>query len=48
VRGGKLSLEDGSMDVYWKKQQWDAASVPDPVISPLRSYRKLMDLPADR
>jgi len=31
------------MDVYRKKQQWDAASLPDPVISPLRSYRRLMD-----
>jgi len=36
------------MDVYRKKQQWDAASLPDPVISPLRSYRKLMDPPTDR
>jgi hypothetical protein len=36
------------MDVYRKKQQWDAASLPDPVISPLRSYRKLMDPPAER
>jgi len=25
-----------------------AASLPDPVISPLRSYRKLMDPPAER
>jgi len=36
------------MDVYRKKQQWDAASLPDPVISPLRSYRQLMDPPAER
>jgi hypothetical protein len=36
------------MDVYRKKQQWDAASLPDPVISPLRSFRKLMDPPTDR
>jgi len=36
------------MDVYRKKQQWDAASLPDPVISPLRSYRQLMDPPTDR
>jgi len=35
------------MDVYRKKQQ-DAASLPDPVISPLRSYRQLMDPPTDR
>ncbi len=43
VRWEDLSLDDGSMDVYRKKQQWDAASLPDPVISLLRSYRQLMD-----
>jgi len=48
VRWEDISLEDGSMDVYRKKQQWDAASLPDPVISPLRSYQKLMDPPTGR
>jgi integrase len=48
VRWEEISLDDGSMDVYRKKQQWDAASLPDPVISPLRSYRKLMDPPTER
>ena len=48
VRWEDISLLDGSMDVYRKKQQWDAASLPDPVISPLRSYRKLMAPPTDR
>ena len=48
VRWEDISLEDGSMDVYRKKQQWDAASLPDPVISPLRSYQKLMNPPTDR
>lgn len=43
-----ISLEDGSMDVYRKKQQWDAASLPNPVISPLRRYRHLMDPPTER
>jgi hypothetical protein len=43
VRWEDLSLDDGSMDVYRKKQQWDGASLPEPVISPPRSYRKLMD-----
>ena len=47
VRWEGLSLNDGSMDVYRKKQQWDAASLPNPVISPLRSYRKLMDPPTE-
>ncbi len=48
VRWEDIDLEDGSMDVYRKKQQWDVASLPDPVISPLRSYRKLMDPPTER
>jgi integrase len=48
VQWEDLSLEDGSMDVYRKKQQWDAASLPDPVIAPLRSYRKLLAPPTDR
>jgi integrase len=48
VRWEDLLLEDGSMDVYRKKQQWDAASLPDPVIPPLRSYRQLMDPPTER
>ncbi|MFW5956378.1 MAG: site-specific integrase, partial [Halorhabdus sp.] len=47
VRWEDLSLDDGSMDVYRKKQQWDAASLPDPVISPLRGYRQLMDPPTE-
>ena len=48
IRWEDLSLDEGSMDVYRKKQQWDAASLPDPVISPLRSYRQLMDPPTER
>ncbi|MBO4249012.1 site-specific integrase (plasmid) [Halomicrobium sp. IBSBa] len=48
VRWGELSLDEGSMDVYRKKQQWDAASLPDPVISPLRSYRRLLAPPTER
>ena len=48
VRWEDLSLDDGSMDVYRKKQQWDVASLPDPVISLLRSYRQPMDLSTER
>ena len=48
VRWEDIDAEDGSMDVYRKKQRWDAASLPDPVIAPLRSYRKLVDPPTDR
>jgi hypothetical protein len=36
------------MDVYRKKQQWDAASLPEPVIAPIRSYRDLLDPPTER
>jgi len=45
VQWGEISLDDGSMDICRKKQQWDVASLPDPVIAPLRSYRTLMDPP---
>ena len=48
VRWEDIDLEDGSMDVYRKKQRWDAASLPDPVISPLRNYQKLLDPPTER
>jgi len=48
VRWEDIDLKEGSMDIYRKKQQWDAASLPDPVISPLRNYRKLMDPPTGR
>ncbi|MFC7251907.1 phage integrase SAM-like domain-containing protein [Halomicroarcula sp. GCM10025324] len=45
VQWCEVSLADGNMDVYRKKQQWDVASLPEPVIEPLRSYRTLMDPP---
>jgi len=48
VRWEDLNLEDGSMDVYRKKQQWDAASLPDPVIHPLKQYRKMLKPPTER
>ncbi|WP_115864503.1 phage integrase SAM-like domain-containing protein [Halorussus litoreus] len=48
VRWEEIDLEDGSMHVYRKKQQWDSASLPDPVISPLRNYQRLLDLPTER
>ncbi|CAI50858.1 XerC/D-like integrase (plasmid) [Natronomonas pharaonis DSM 2160] len=48
VRWEDIDLKDGRMDVYRKKQQWDAASLPDPTISPLQSYRKLLAPPTER
>lgn len=47
VRWGEIDLENGSMDVYRKKQQWDSASLPEPVITPLRNYKRLLDPPSD-
>lgn len=43
-----LSLEDGSLDLYLKHQQWDAASLLEPVVASLQSYRKRMDPPTER
>jgi len=48
IQWGELSVEDGGMDVYRKKQQWDVASLPDPVVPPLRSYRTLLNPPTER
>jgi integrase len=48
IRWEDVDLEDGSIDVYRKKQQWDAASLPDPVLAPLRTYWKLLDPPTQR
>ena len=48
IRWDEVDLETGSMQVYRKKQQWDSASLPGPVISPLRNYRRLLDPPTDR
>jgi hypothetical protein len=47
--GGRTSpSRTGVWTSIEKKQQWDAASLPDPVISPLRSYHQLMDPPTER
>ena len=48
VRWEEIDLDAGSMEVYRKKQRWDAASLPDPVTGPLRSYRTLVDPPTER
>ena len=48
VRWEDINFDDGSMEVYRKKQQWDAASLPEPVITPLRSYHRLMQPPTEQ
>jgi hypothetical protein len=36
------------LDLYLKHQQWDAASLLEPVVASLQSYRKRMDPPTER
>jgi integrase len=48
VRWEDLDLQEGSMTVYRKKQQWDAAALPEPVLDPLERYRTLLSPPDDR
>ncbi|MFB6138899.1 MAG: tyrosine-type recombinase/integrase [Halosimplex sp.] len=48
VRWEDLDLDDGRMTVYRKRQRWDDAGLPDPVHTPLRTYRRLLDPPDDR
>ncbi|OTF01942.1 site-specific integrase [Halorubrum sp. SD683] len=47
IRWADVSLSDNNVTVYRKKQQWDEASLPDPVVGPLRRYRRLLDAPED-
>lgn len=48
LRWEEVDLEEGSITVYRKKQQWDTASLPGPVIMPLKSYRHFLDPPSGR
>ncbi|MCF2164981.1 MULTISPECIES: tyrosine-type recombinase/integrase [Halobacterium] len=48
LRWEEVNVDDGSITVYRKKQQWDTASLPDPVVQPLEAYRSLLDPPSDR
>ena len=48
ARWEDVDLTDGRMIVFRKKQQWDAASLPDPVIPALENYHRLLDPPSDR
>ena len=42
-----ISFADKNATVYRKKQQWDEASLPDPVLGPLDRYQRLLDPPDD-
>jgi integrase len=48
LRWEEVNVDDGSITVYRKKQQWDTASLPEPVIQPLKTYRELLDPPSER
>jgi len=48
LRWEEVNTDDGSITVYRKKQQWDTASLPEPVIQPLEAYRELLDPPSER
>ncbi|GAB7095436.1 phage integrase SAM-like domain-containing protein [Halolamina litorea] len=47
VRWADVSFSDNNVTVYRKKQQWDEASLPDPVLGPLERYGRLLDVPED-
>jgi integrase len=40
-----VDLDAQSMTVFRKKQQWDDASIPAPVVHPLRMYKRILDPP---
>lgn len=47
VRWEDVNLEDGSIDVFRKKQSWDSASLPEPVVDPVKHYKQRLDPPTD-
>ncbi|WP_436930795.1 tyrosine-type recombinase/integrase [Halosimplex halobium] len=47
IRWKDISLANNNVTVYRKKQQWDEASLPDPVLGPLDRYKRLCEPPED-
>jgi hypothetical protein len=47
LRWTDVDLAAQSLTVFRKKQQWDEASIPTPVIHPLRIYKRILDPPTD-
>jgi len=47
IKWQDISFADNNVTVYRKKQQWDEASLPDPVIAPLKRYEQLLDPPEE-
>lgn len=47
LRWSDIDFDDRAMTVFRKKQEWDDASLPEPVLHPLRIYTRLLDPPDD-
>jgi integrase len=47
LRWSDVDLDAQSLTVFRKKQQWDEASIPAPVVHPLRIYKQVLDPPTD-
>ena len=47
LRWSDVSFADKNATVFRKKQAWDEASLPDPLLGPLRRYREILDAPSD-
>jgi integrase len=45
LRWSDVDLDAQSLTVFRKKQQWDEASIPAPVVHPLRIYKRILDPP---
>lgn len=40
-----INFDDGSLSVFRKKQNWEEAALPDPVIQPLQNYQQRLSPP---
>ena len=47
IRWGEVNLDDGGITILRKKQGWDDAPLPEPVIHPLSIHRRVLDPPND-
>jgi len=47
LRWADVTFEDRSATVYRKNQQWKEASLPEPVIGPLKRYKQLLKPPEE-
>ena len=47
LRWGDVTLDDRFVRVFSKKQEWDERGLPEPVVGPLETYRRVLDPPSD-